>query len=94
MLDISRGDDGSVRLRGRLDAVQAEKQAEVFAAFTGQCVLDCRELDYISSAGLGLLFGTHKKLMGSGGGLRLINLKPHIRELFGIGGFDKIFELE
>ena len=94
MLDISRGDDGSVRLRGRLDAVQAEKQAKVFAAFTGQCVLDCRELDYISSAGLGLLFGTHKKLMGSGGGLRLINLKPHIRELFAIAHFDSIFQLD
>ena len=94
MLDISRGDDGSVRLRGRLDAVQAEKQAAVFASFTSPCVLDCKELDYISSAGLGLLFGTHKKLMSSGGGLRLINLKPHIRELFAIAHFDSIFQID
>ena len=94
MLDISRGDDGSVRLRGRLDAVQAEKQAAAFAAVAGQCVLDCRELDYISSAGLGLLFGTHKRLVDAGGGLRLINLKPHIRELFAIAHFDSIFQLD
>ena len=94
MLDISRGDDGSVRLRGRLDAVQAEKQAGAFAELAGPVVLDCKELDYISSAGLGLLFGTHKRLMGGGGGLRLINLKPHIRELFAIAHFDSIFQLD
>jgi anti-sigma B factor antagonist len=94
MLDISIGDDGSVRLRGRLDAVQAEKQAAAFDAFTGSTVLDCKELDYISSAGLGLLFGTHKRLSTQGGGLRLINLKPHIRELFAIAHFDSIFQID
>jgi anti-sigma B factor antagonist len=94
MLDISKGEDGSIRLRGRLDAVAAEKQAGAFAEFSGPCVLDCKELDYISSAGLGLLFGTHKKLMATGGGLRLINLKPHIRELFAIAHFDSIFQLD
>ena len=72
----------------------AEKQAAAFAEFSGQCVLDCKELDYISSAGLGLLFGTHKRLTSSGGGLRLINLKPHIRELFAIAHFDSIFQLD
>jgi anti-sigma B factor antagonist len=94
MLDISIGDDGSVRLRGRLDAVQAEKQAAAFDGFTGSTVLDCKELDYISSAGLGLLFGTHKRLSTQGGGLRLINLKPHIRELFAIAHFDSIFQID
>lgn len=94
MLEISVGDDGSVRLRGRLDAVQSEKQADAFAAFKGATTLDCRELDYISSAGLGLLFGTHKRLSGEGGGLRLINLKPHIRELFAIAHFDSIFQID
>ncbi len=94
MLDITTGEDGSTRLRGRLDAVQAEKQADVFARLNGAAVLDCRELDYISSAGLGLLFGTHKRLMESGGGLRLINLKPHIKELFAIAHFDSIFQID
>lgn len=94
MLDISTGDDGSVRLRGRLDAVQAEKQAGAFAALAGRCTLDCAELDYISSAGLGLLFGTHKRLLGDGGGLRLVHLKPHIRELFAIAHFDSVFQID
>jgi anti-anti-sigma regulatory factor len=36
---------------------------------------------------------TQKKLVDSGGGLTLINLSPHIREIFQIAGFDNIFEI-
>jgi len=94
MFEMKRGEDGTIVLRGRLDAVQAELLIDVFRRISTSCTIDLRELDYISSAGLGILFATHKRLVDSGGALRLVNLKPHIRELFGIGGFDKIFELE
>lgn len=94
MFEMKRGEDGTIALRGRLDAVQAELLIDVFRRIVTSCTIDLRELDYISSAGLGILFATHKRLVDSGGALRLVNLKPHIRELFGIGGFDKIFELE
>ena len=94
MFEMKRGEDGTIVLRGRLDAVQAEPLIDVFRRISTSCTIDLRELDYISSAGLGILFATHKRLVDSGGALRLVHLKPHIRELFGIGGFDKIFELE
>lgn len=94
MFEMKRGEDGTIALRGRLDAVQAELLIDVFRRIVTSCTIDLRELDYISSAGLGILFATHKRLVDSGGALRLVNLRPHIRELFGIGGFDKIFELE
>lgn len=94
MFEMRRGEDGTIALRGRLDAVQAELLIDVFRRIVTSCTIDLRELDYISSAGLGILFATHKRLVDSGGALRLVNLRPHIRELFGIGGFDKIFELE
>jgi len=94
MLEITTGDDGALRLRGRLDALQAEKQTDVFARISGHGVLDLRDLDYISSAGLGLLFATHKRLADAGGGLRLVNLKPHIRELFAIASLESIFNLD
>ena len=41
--------------------------------------LDLSGLDYISSAGLGVLLKTQKRLMGTGGKLRLAGLKPHLR---------------
>jgi anti-anti-sigma factor len=93
MFEIKRDNDGTVTLHGRLDASQVDNARAVLDQLTGPCHLDFRELSYISSAGLGLLFGTQKRLVDSGGGLTLVNLSPHIREIFQIAGFDNIFEI-
>ena len=92
MFDI-RQDGGSIVLVGRFDASQKEQAKQVFDSLDASAVVDFSQLDYISSAGLGLLFGTQKRLVESGGGLTLINLSPHIREIFQIAGFDNIFEI-
>ncbi|MGE5236710.1 MAG: STAS domain-containing protein [Acidobacteriota bacterium] len=93
MFEITSGDDGALHLRGRLDATQVDRAGQALAEVKSSCVLDCRELDYISSAGLGLLFQHQKRLLGAGGGLTLVNLNPHLRELFTIAGFDAVFRL-
>jgi anti-anti-sigma factor len=93
MFEIKNDDDGTVSLHGRLDASQVDGARAVFDQITGTCTIDFTELSYISSAGLGLLFGTQKRLVDSGGGLTLVNLSPHIREIFQIAGFDNIFEI-
>ena len=56
--------------------------------------LDCSELEYISSAGLGVLLKTQKRLLATGGKLRLVGLKPHLRDIFTYSGFDQLFEIE
>lgn len=93
MFEIDHVDDGTVRLRGRFDAAQVETAARVLRELMGSPVIDFRELTYISSAGLGLLFATHKRLVDAGGGLRLVNLNPHISEVFQIAGFHHIFSI-
>ena len=93
MFEIKRDEDGTVSLYGRLDASQVEAARAVFNQVTESCDVDFAELSYISSAGLGLLFGTQKRLVDGGGSLTLINLSPHIREIFQIAGFDNIFEI-
>ena len=93
MLEITAGDDGTIRLRGRLDASQVDAATHVFGRVNGDCTVDFSELTYISSAGLGLLFATQRRLVDTGKGLRLTNLNPHIREVFRIAGFDRIFEI-
>ena len=93
MFEIKRDADGTVSLNGRLDASQVDNARAVLDQLTESCEVDFAELTYISSAGLGLLFGTQKKLVDTGGGLTLINLSPHIREIFQIAGFDNIFEI-
>ena len=93
MFEIERSANGNVHLHGRLDAAEVEKARGVFDQVAESCEVDFAELSYISSAGLGLLFGTQKRLVDGGGGLTLINLSPHIREIFQIAGFDNIFEI-
>jgi anti-anti-sigma factor len=56
--------------------------------------LDCTQLEYISSAGLGVLLKTQKRLLGAAGGLRLAGLKPHIKDVFVYSGFDQLFEID
>ena len=93
MFEIQRSTNGTIQLLGRLDASQVERAEVVFDQIVESCVVDFAELKYISSAGLGLLFATHKRLVDGGSALTLVNLNPHIREVFEITGFHHIFEL-
>ena len=94
MFDIKRGDNGQWRLCGRLDASQAATVREALDAITETATIDFGELDYISSAGLGVLLGTQKRLNESGHSIILINMNKHIRDIFHVAGFDLVFEVE
>jgi len=94
MFDIRRATSGEVVLSGRLDAAQVEKVREELKAQTTSCVVDFGELDYISSAGMGVLLGVQKRLSEGGHGLTLVNLNRHIREIFRIAGFDHVFTIK
>ena len=93
MFEIVLADDGTVVVEGRLDAAQAVKAQTFLDQVEGQCVLDMAKLVYVSSAGLGVLLKTHKRLMGVGSGIKLINVSHHIHDIFRYSGFDKIFEI-
>ena len=82
-----------IALSGRLDASQTEKAREVFDKVTDSAVVDFKGLEYISSAGLGVLFATQKRLRGAGNGLKLVNMNQHIRDVFRYARFELIFEI-
>lgn len=94
MFQIGFDDSGNVVAEGRLDAAQAPRAQEFLDRTTGACVLDLGKLEYISSAGLGVLLRTHKRLMGEGKGLKLVNVNHHINDIFMYSGFDNLFEIE
>jgi len=94
MFSINQHADGVVSLEGRFDASQIDAARTVLDRITTSCTLDFQSLNYISSAGLGLLFATQKRLVDAGEALSLTNLNPHIREIFSIAGFDNIFEIK
>ena len=93
MLEIQQADGQAVVLSGRLDAAQAERAQAFLDAVQPPCVLDLRGLEYISSAGLGVLLRTHKRLL-AGGGIRLVNVNPHVFDIFRYSGMDKLFAIE
>ena len=94
MLAIDYGPGGAVVLAGRLDAAQSPAAQSFLDKVQGTVTLDCSQLEYISSAGLGVLLKTQKRLLASSGKLRLAGLKPHLRDVFVYSGFDQLFEIE
>ena len=93
MFEIRLGDQGEVVMRGRLDAAQCDKALQFLDAQPAPRVVDLAALEYISSAGLGVLLKTQKRVMGGGRGLQLVNANRHIRDIFKYAGFDRIFEI-
>jgi anti-anti-sigma factor len=94
MLSIEPGADGAVVIAGRFDAAQCPAVQSYLDKLQGIVTLDCSRLEYISSAGLGVLLKTQKRLMASGGKLRLNRVTRHLRDIFQYSGFDRIFEIE
>ena len=61
-----------------------EKVKPLLDNITKNIVLDLAHVDYISSAGLGVLFTMKKHLKQHGGDLLFCNVKPQIKRLFEI----------
>jgi anti-sigma B factor antagonist len=94
MLAIDVGPNGDVVIAGRLDATQAPAAQAFLDKLNGLVTVDCSRLEYISSAGLGVLLKTHKRLLGSSGTLRLAKVNRHVQDIFMYSGFDRIFQIE
>lgn len=94
MLAIEYGANGEVVIAGRLDAAQCPAAQTFLDRVQGPVTVDCTRLEYISSAGLGLLLKTQKRLMASSGKLRLAGVNRHLQDIFQYSGFDQIFEIQ
>jgi anti-sigma B factor antagonist len=94
MFEIGITDRGVIVFAGRLDAAQCAKAQAFLDAAADPREFDFAGLEYVSSAGLGVLLKAHKRLMGSGGRLRLVNVNNHIYDIFRFSGFDQLFEVQ
>lgn len=56
-------------------------------------ILDFETLDYISSAGLGLLLGIHRLISQRQGGLKIFNMSESLLRIFEVLGFSRIIEV-
>ena len=94
MFDIKIENGKEIYLIGRFDASQTEKAYKVLDKINEDCVVDFKELQYISSAGLGTLIKTYSRLRDAGNSIKLINMNKHILEVFKISALDKVFRLD
>ena len=56
--------------------------------------IDLRKVDYIDSAGLGMLLNKHKYIEQDDGMIRITNTLPQVRKILTISRFDKKFSIE
>ena len=87
----------TVKITGRLDTSNAQACApELLPQLEGvqTVVFDCKDLVYISSAGLRVLIQVKKQMNHSQGDVLVRHLSPEIQEVFKMTGFDTILKVE
>jgi anti-sigma B factor antagonist len=85
------------RLQGRLDSNTSQGfEKRIFDAIsTGSkfLVIDFKELDYISSAGLRVILKATKALKREEGKIMLCAMQDYVKEVFEIAGFDSFLPI-
>ena len=93
----NEGNQVIARLAGRLDTAAAAEIAPDFQALAEQAakhiILDCSELEYISSSGLRLFLSLRKESAAKGGKLQVRSINADIRQVFMMTGFISLFEI-
>lgn len=86
-----------VKLQGRLDTTASIEVTPDFQNLSqyaaGQLVIDCSELEYISSSGLRLLLALRKEVASKGGTLQIRGMSDDILQIFRITGFISLFDV-
>jgi len=89
-----RGDICIESLKGSLNAYSApifEDELKNCIKETPKIIIDLKELDYISSIGLGVIIGYLEEVREKGGDIKIyLKDNPVIKEIFEITGFPKI----
>jgi anti-anti-sigma factor len=92
------GDAVIVAVRGELDLDGAEDLREVLRDTIddgpGQrIVVDLEGVDFIDSAGIGVLLGGRERARGKAGDLVLVATGTSVRRVLGLTGLEKVFEI-
>ena len=88
------GSTAVAAVSGRVDSANAKDFEEELSAIIDKgatgLVVDCGELNYISSAGLRVFLIAIRKTSAVGGGLALCRVPDHINEVLEISGFSRL----
>ena len=94
----TQGKETVATLIGRLDTPASIELAEQFDILAGKAggtvVLDCSQLEYISSSGLRLFLTLRKAAASKGGKVIVRGINSDVRSVFMITGFLNLFEIQ
>lgn len=97
IIRVNRGETAELRLKGRLDYNASFDAGKIFddtAERFQNVILDLKELDLISSAGLRLMKMLHMKMAKKNGDLVVKNAPKPVMEVFEMTGFVSMFRFE
>lgn len=84
-------------LGGFLDAHTApileNKISEIIKNGNNKILVNFKDLDYISSAGLGVFMAFIEELRHSGGDIKMADMKPKVYNIFNLLGFPLLFDI-
>lgn len=87
-----------VKIAGRVDTVTAPRLSDKIEAFYNvpntAMVLDCINMDYISSVGLRIFLNAYKALTVNGGTLVVTGIQPSVRSILDLSGFSKFLNIQ
>ena len=94
----SNGNELVAAFAGRLDTAAAVQTAEdvkpLLEASNKEIILDCTDLEYISSSGLRIFLTVRKEAATHGNKVIVRNINADIRQVFVMTGFVSLFEIQ
>ena len=88
----------SIKLTGYIDTYNSaffqKKTDMLIEGGYNNFILDCSDLNYISSTGIGSLASFLRNIQSKSGHLVLVSLQPNVHEVFMILGFTQFFTVK
>ena len=92
------GNNLITRFSGRLDTAAAVQTAQdvkpLMEAQNAVIILDCTDLEYISSSGLRIFLSVRKEAAAHGSKVIVRSINDDIRQVFMMTGFISLFEIQ
>ena len=95
-IDLKKEDKKlTIKLDGKLDTNTSPELDSKMSELEGmeEVIIDMKELDYISSAGLRVLLSM-QKVMNKQGKMTIINVCENVMDIFEVTGFSDILDIE
>lgn len=84
----------TISMSGQFEASKANECKEVFEKINNSVTVDMKNLDFICSAGIGILVMTYNRFKDTDNSIYLTNLNVHITKVFKACLLDTVFEIK